>query len=440
MKNLYTIAIHLVVFLIATADTTCQSGILLDHCSAYTYSDHDRLDADGDGVLCEFSLTISNSASASDSTQCAEDLFYWEIDIEIDGVKAYNLSSELPSDDTSWDDTDGDGIPDQYVAPSLSQESISKTLPDIQNDNVSVDIRWQVADLCGHATSCEQSIHILDTKAPSPFCVSLYSLDFDGSDTTVYAEDFIVGAYDACTPVDELRYSFSSEEIVPALTVTCQDLLHSPLLEMVYSWDNQDNVEVCWIYLSVKPSESLDCIFDYTTVSGCVSTSNGAPIPNSLVTIYSPLPDYPQSTLTDGEGCYELLAPLSASNSQIRIQKYDDWSAGITLIDLVKIQNHILGIKPFTTVEKHIAADVNADCEIDIFDLLLLRKIALGVITDLPDLDSWRFFDRETTFGPELGPCAYEPAGETSLSIIAVDANIDRTYDFIGIKSGDINE
>lgn len=328
----------------------------------------------------------------------------------------------------------------QYVAPSISKEDISVTLPDIQSDNATVDITWQVADLCGHATSCEQSIHILDTKAPSPFCVSLYSLDFDGSDTTVYAEDFIVGAYDACTPVDELRYSFSSEEIVPALTVTCQDLMHSPLPVMVYSWDNQDNVEVCWKYLSIKPSETLDCIFDYTTVSGCVSTSNGAPIPNSLVTIYSPLPEYPQSTLTDVEGCYEVLAPMGASNSRIRIQKYDDWSAGVSLIDLVKIQNHILGIAPFTTIEKHIAADVNADCEIDMFDLLLLREIALGVITDIPGQAAWRFFDTETTFGPDLGPCAYEPAGETNPSVIVVDTTIDRTYDFIGIKSGDIKE
>lgn len=109
MKNLYTIIISLVAFLTTIADTTCQSEILLDNCLAYTYSEHDRLDADGDGVVCEFSLTISNSASVTDSTQCAEDSFYWQVYIEIDGVITYYLSSELPSDDTSWDDTDGDG-------------------------------------------------------------------------------------------------------------------------------------------------------------------------------------------------------------------------------------------------------------------------------------------------------------------------------------------
>jgi len=51
----------------------------------------------------------------------------------------------------------------------------------------------------------------------------------------------------------------------------------------------------------------------------------------------------------------------------------------ITGSDLLLIQNHILGISPFTEDWQFIAADVNSDDEVNILDLVLLRNIILNL-------------------------------------------------------------
>ena len=66
---------------------------------------------------------------------------------------------------------------------------------------------------------------------------------------------------------------------------------------------------------------------------------------------------------------------------------------GVSTLDLVKIQRHILGLEELNSPYKLIAADVNADNEIKASDLTELRKLILGIITDLPTNESWRFVE-----------------------------------------------
>jgi len=57
---------------------------------------------------------------------------------------------------------------------------------------------------------------------------------------------------------------------------------------------------------------------------------------------------------------------------------------GVSTIDLVKIQRHILGLKKFTDPCSVWAADVTGDNKINGSDLIELRKFILGVTTALP--------------------------------------------------------
>lgn len=61
-----------------------------------------------------------------------------------------------------------------------------------------------------------------------------------------------------------------------------------------------------------------------------------------------------------------------------------EWVKGVTTIDLVMAQRHILGITPFTSLRQYIAADVDLNGTISSSDLLTMRKLILSLRNDLP--------------------------------------------------------
>lgn len=55
---------------------------------------------------------------------------------------------------------------------------------------------------------------------------------------------------------------------------------------------------------------------------------------------------------------------------------------GVSALDIVLIQRHILKLELFTEVRQYVAADVNKDSKISAADLLEIRKLILGTITN----------------------------------------------------------
>jgi len=60
------------------------------------------------------------------------------------------------------------------------------------------------------------------------------------------------------------------------------------------------------------------------------------------------------------------------------------WINGVSTLDLVFIQRHLLGLQPFTDVRQYVAADIDGDGDIGITDLILLRKLIIGTYTSIP--------------------------------------------------------
>ena len=104
-------------------------------------------------------------------------------------------------------------------------------------------------------------------------------------------------------------------------------------------------------------------------------------------------------------------------------------------MDLVKIQRHILGLESLNSPYKLIAADINGDTEIKAHDLVELRKLILGVITNLPTNESWRFVDsdQELTMDMDLADVDYSQEVEN------LQTNT-MSKDFVAVKIGDVTE
>lgn len=97
--------------------------------------------------------------------------------------------------------------------------------------------------------------------------------------------------------------------------------------------------------------------------------------------------------------------------------------SGVSTLDLVMIQRHILGISPFENTFQKLAADVSGDNKISTFDLFLLRQLILG-------------------FTPQFKNCWLSKSkADLSNEKIEIDqiSNDLKNQDFVIIKTGDVN-
>ena len=111
-----------------------------------------------------------------------------------------------------------------------------------------------------------------------------------------------------------------------------------------------------------------------------------------------------------------------------------DYLNGVSTLDLVMIQRHILGAVYLDSPYKIIAADIDNSETITAIDLIELRKLILGIYNEFPLNDSWRFVDAAHTFVDETNPFPYPEA------ILYTDLAVDQmSSNFMGVKIGDVN-
>lgn len=109
---------------------------------------------------------------------------------------------------------------------------------------------------------------------------------------------------------------------------------------------------------------------------------------------------------------------------------------GVTTIDLALIQKYILGLDTLSTYGI-IAADANQDGKVSTYDVVLLRKLLLGVVDTLPNNKSWRFIPKDYFFPNLKNP--FEPPFPESIAIYPTTDPPLNKFEFIGIKIGDVN-
>ncbi len=94
----------------------------------------------------------------------------------------------------------------------------------------------------------------------------------------------------------------------------------------------------------------------------------------------------------------------------------------------------ILGINIFDSPYQYIAADANNSGFVTTLDLVLIRRLVLGMETEFSNNTSWRFVDASYEF-PSVASISDFPES------IELNGNIGQstTVEFVGIKIGDVN-
>lgn len=194
-------------------------------------------------------------------------------------------------------------------------------------------------------------------------------------------------------------------------------------------WDSKCNTDFCEVMLTIT-----DNGVDGGLVGGKITSENGEAVGDVLATISTTLSEYPSSVVNDEEGFYEFIYNPLGYTYSVTASKNESFRNGCSTIDLVRIQQHILGVNVLDSPYKVIAADVSGNERVDPVDLLWMRKLILHVTDDIPGNVSWKFVDASQEFEDVLDPWPireYRSTGALNGSVSGLD--------FIGVKVGDVN-
>src|SRR5688500_12224065 len=163
-------------------------------------------------------------------------------------------------------------------------------------------------------------------------------------------------------------------------------------------------------------------------------TKNGQRIGNANIYL-ADNPDFSnqRKTTTNEKGYYKFDSLKKGGNYFIKAFKNGDVRNGVSAIDLLKMQKHLLGIEPFQTLDQYIAADINRSNRISAIDIIELQKLLLGMYNEFPQNTSWRF---------GVLPQDFSGNDISTFQEIKIIESLEGDYhelNFMGIKIGDLN-
>jgi hypothetical protein len=185
------------------------------------------------------------------------------------------------------------------------------------------------------------------------------------------------------------------------------------------------------LYLPVTINDSP---FENGVLAGSVFTPSGFPLAGATVTAEAAASGAQTTAATDASGVY-MLGLVQGNSYWLSGAKPSDDPAdnGITTLDILLAQGHILGTGPGLDPWAILAADVNASGSISTLDLLLMQQRILQLSSSYPGADDWHILPSATTFPDPEDP--FDAFPEALVPALAATTAVD----FTAVKRGDVN-
>jgi len=358
-------------------------------------------------------------------------------------------------------------------------------------------VEWTVGDGCGNANTTNQYFTVVDRKAPTPVMVDIATAMMTDCSVEVCAIQFdkggcdgnCISSYDNCTYSSDLYFTFSP--VLPQLEINAYKwqkqfnkygrYFYDPVTGLIsteekylfgeaFAWDPErrtscriygldrdgkapELVQAVEIYVWDQFAMNEDCDDNNYDFAVSILTLNNegddCPIIGSLVSgmVSQCNNDEPVSdvkiTFDNGEQYINVLnnavgqynANLTDDNYSVTATKHEDGIYGLTTLDLVIIQKHILGIKAIDDVCKFASMDVNRDGRISAADILNARKMILGIVTSGTN---WNFLDEEYVNQNQIvNDFSLKQAYVKSIEVI--NGTTLSNTNFVGVRVGDVN-
>lgn len=313
-------------------------------------------------------------------------------------------------------------------------------------------IKWIIDDGCGNEQVCEYTFVVKDCKAPTVVCKNGLSVNIMPTGMiTLWASDFLQYTEDNCTPANQIKIAISKAGSSTGFPV---DAAGNPITNVnftcaevgtqeveIWGLDLAGNADFCVTYVIVQDNNG-NCPSNGTNaaVAGYMKTEVQEGVENAYVDLQGQavgIPPISMFRLSTEEGRFNFSNAIPMAGDYTLTPELDETPLnGVSTYDLVLISKHILGLEPLSSTYKMIAADANRSGSITTFDIVELRKLILGIYTELPNNTSWRFVDKAFVF-PDLDN-PFKTQFPENITKAGVQANA-MAEDFVAIKVGDLN-
>jgi lysyl endopeptidase len=130
---------------------------------------------------------------------------------------------------------------------------------------------------------------------------------------------------------------------------------------------------------------------DTLVLAGNIKNEKENPISNTLITLYLNGNEL-ESQWTDGSGNFSFVG-LSPGAYELSMIKPDQGNNGVSTMDLIDVQKHVIQTKPFNSNIKLAAADVNKSGSVTTMDMIKIRRVILGMDCCFSNEENeWIFF------------------------------------------------
>ena len=316
----------------------------------------------------------------------------------------------------------------------------------LQDPEYNVDI-----DDCGEGTVIK-TFTVLDDQGLKDVCQQVFTIinsdRFDINDID-FPDDYDV---DVCLGEDALQPEFLPiPNGFPILTFDACDMVAASPVDQVFPL-NSGGIKILRTWTVIDW-----CQFDLNTgagqwsmtqvikcnevnegnlsIGGRVTNEYDQVVNNVEIEINSDQDNFPKTIINDASVGSFYFQELEA-NESYALSSYKDDEAinGVSTLDLLLIQRHILQSAFLNSPYKVIAADIDNNQNVTPLDLIHLRKLILGVRSTFPgDQEAWRFVERDYVFADNVNPW---PFPET-IDIFGLTSQ-RLNENFIGIKIGDV--
>jgi hypothetical protein len=386
---------------------------------------------------CKAQDTELTLIANDNGSNCPSDWLKWEICLDLN----YDWTC-----DYRWTSYQNDVRPNQgvfFVSPTAQGEEVtipagtSNLEPELDLMVGQHRVNYKVSDGCGNISACEYIVTVEDGKAPTPYCIQNLStavMDHGGT-VTIWASDFDLNSTDNCTAQEDLVFTFADG--YPSKTFGCDDLTDNGVSQVfdlqMWVWDESGLGDYCFVQLRVDDNLGVCGGGDGTaSIHGYIRTASNELVDQTTVQLNSTLPEFPIEHMVDGE--YAFNSNPMYFGYEVAAEKNDNYLNGVSTLDLVLIQKHILGLQLLNSPYKAIAADINSDEQISAIDLVELRKLILGITSKLPNNNSWRFVDASQTFANANNPWPFT-------EILSIEQLVGPMMEenFVAAKIGDVS-
>jgi hypothetical protein len=171
-----------------------------------------------------------------------------------------------------------------------------------------------------------------------------------------------------------------------------------------------------------------------STISGSVKNEKGTGVANVRVQLIG-TGGLTITTLTDDLGNYSIDNIPLGETYEIGAGKADVYENGLSTLDMIRVQKHILNLETLSSPYQIIAADVNNSGTISTLDLIQMRKVILNLETKFAS-PVWLFVPTAKNFQDAKDPFKGLVSGAYTISSLSAST---LTFNLVGIKFGDIN-